>query len=1038
MWLLLLVCTTVIAQNKVNDWENPAMPSFNTVPAHAWFVPYNNESEALKNGSSPNVLSLDGTWKFNLVNTVEERPLDFYKNNFNTSKWNDIKVPASWQTEGFDKYIFTDVEYPIPPNPPFVPKEFNPVGSYKRSFSVPANWNGKNVFIHLGAVNSFFYLWINDHYVGFSKDSKTAAEFDISPFLKKGNNTVSIQVFRFSDGTYLEGQDMWKLSGIERSVYLIARPKLSIADFFVKATLDDKYRDGLFDLELKMNRSPENKELNQQIQIKVIDESNGNAILLDQKQNIPANGKIAIKKIFNDIKKWNAETPNLYTLVINTLTAEGKSIESISRKIGFRTAEIKHGLFLINGVAVKFKGVNRHEFNSITGKVITRPEMIEDIRIFKQYNINAVRSSHYPNAPEWYELCDQYGIYVVDEVNIECEGMSFSPLKTLSDKPEWLKAYMDRTERMFEINKNFTSIITWSLGNESENGSNMQATYTYLKGKDVTRPVAYEPASRTQYSDIFFPMYKSLNLMQEYVKEWRDKPYIQCEYAHMMGNGGGNLKDYWDLIYKYEQLQGGYIWDFSDQAFRIKDSKGRAIWGYGRDMGKVGETSDTSFCADGLFTSDRQPHPQAFELKRVYQNVNFEPTPFTKNQITIFNRFDFTDLNQYYFDWYIKADGKIVAQGRIEDFNLAPHQSKVVTLKIPELNPNPGTEYFITINGKTKYASPLLPANYLMAENQFKLPVFKDVSAKQNIAQPLLSMKENDEKAEVKGDQFSAIFNKKTGWLEAYNLQNTAIMKEALIPHFWRAATDNDIGNSQQIRCAMWKDPIKTASLRSFTVSKLNGSSYQIDTRHYLPDVKAFYEVTYLVMGNGEIKVNASMTASKEYIPEMPRFGMRMLLNKDFENVKWLGRGPFDNYQDRNYSADIDVYEMPADSLFYPYARAQESGYRTDVRWMSLVNKSGMGLMAVGAPTISTGVLHFDMAKLDYYKDAPENNHGGSMTNEDFVWWNIDYKQMGVGGDNSWGAKPHGQYLLPYRDYHYTFTIKPVLPGDNVIETSKL
>lgn len=1024
--LLLVIVNLLWAQEKINDWENPELPVQNTMKPHAWFVPYANEQAALSEGQSSFVKSLDGIWKFSLVNTPAERPLTFYKNNYDLRKWLDIKVPASWQTEGYDRFIFTDVEYPIPVNPPYVPVEYNTVGSYKRSFTIPDNWTDKDVFIRFDGVNSFFYLWINEQYIGFSKDSKTAAQFNITPFLKKGQNTVSVQVFRFSDGSYLEGQDMWKLSGIERSVYLFARPAFSVYDFFVKASLANNYNDGIFDLDLSLNKNPVGKDLQQSIQVKIIDETAGNKIIFQQNRQVTAEGKMSFHQVFPGIKKWNAETPHLYTLVINQLSKEGKTIESMVHKIGFRTAEIKHGLFLLNGVAIKFKGVNRHEFDMITGKVITKEQMLRDIQLFKEYNINAVRNSHYPNAPEWYALCDQYGIYVVDEANIECDGMSFSPLKTLSDKTEWKAAYLNRTERMFETNKNFSSIITWSLGNESQFGDNFMATYQYLKSTDKSRPVAYEAASRTTYSDIFFPMYKSLNLMQEYVKEWRDKPYIQCEYAHMMGNSGGNLQDYWDIIYKYEQLQGGYIWDFSDQTFKIKDKLGRDIWGYGRDMGKVGATSDTSFCADGLFAADRTPHPQAFELKKVYQNIGFTPVDFTLDKIAITNRFDFTNLEEHLFEWQVKSNGKIIAEGKLPSPVITPQATKVIQLPLPVIDPEPGAEYFLMIRARTKKTSALLPAGFLIAEEQFKLPVYKQKEKPSLTGFAAVGFTDNKDNIKIISPVFEVIFDKQTGWLSGYHFRENSIIKDALQPHFWRAATDNDIGNSQQIRCAVWQNPLKTAVLEAITAKQVDSRHIEVNSSHFLTEVNARYQVKYIILANGEVEVNARMIALGGDMPELPRFGMRMILYKDFNRVKWLGRGPFDNYEDRKTAAAVDVYQMPADSLFYPYARAQESGYRTDVRWISLVNKNGTGLMAEGEPLISTGVLHFDMHKLEFDRDAPENNHGGSMTNDDLVWWNIDYKQMGVGGDNSWGAKPHAEYLLPYRNYEYSFTLRPV------------
>ena len=1016
------------------DWENPALVSRNTMEPHAHFIPFRSEKEALEGRTSPFVESLDGRWKFRLVNNPSQRPVNFFKKTYDVSKWNSIKVPANWQTEGFDKFIFTDVEYPIPPNPPLVPEDFNPVGSYKRKFNIPAGWNGKNVFIHFGAVNSFFYLWINGHYIGFSKDSKTPAEFNITKFLRKGPNSVSVQVFRFSDGTYLEGQDMWKLSGIERSVYLIARPPLSVYDYHVKAALDPTYTKGIFGLNVLLNHIPSSTDRRQAIEVKLINEED--RILFRQKQVMGTRTKIQFNKIIDSVYKWSAEHPHLYKMVINHLNNSGNIIESIIQRVGFRSVEVNHGLLLINGVAVKIKGVNRHEHDMVTGKVITLESMINDIRLMKQYNINAVRTSHYPNAPDWYELCDRYGLYVIDEANIECDGMAFHPWKTLSDKPDWKAAYLDRTKRMFERDKNFCSIITWSLGNESRFGDNFVTTYKYLKLKDDTRPVQYEEARDNPYTDIFCPMYKNLEFLAEYVKDWKPRPLILCEYAHMMGNSGGNVKDYWDLIYQYDQLQGGFIWDFSDQTFKKKDAGGRDIWAYGRDMGNVGSTSDTSFCADGLFTADRMPHPQAIELKKVYQNVRVEAINVNAKSFRITNHFDFTNLNKYYFKWHLKADGKIISEGNPGKLDMEPHQSKDIILDIPGITILPDTEYFLFIECLTKEASDLIPKDYIIAKEQFLLPWQKIGKAASDIFYPLLQLNGDSNNVTIFNDSFSVTFDRHQGWLKQYNYSNTPFLKSPLLPHFWRAATDNDIGNSQQIRCAIWKKAPGNCQLESFNVERLSDQQIEIKTIHNLSLVEAKYYVRYLISKNGDIEVNVRMETGSGKFPELPRFGMRMLLDNNFDKVTWFGRGPVDNYWDRNYAADIDIYSIRADSLFHPYARAQESGYRTDTRWMALQNKSDIGLMAIGKPTIGAGILHFDMNKLEFDRYAPLNNHGGSITNDDFIWWNIDYKQMGVGGDNSWGAKTHEEYLLPYKEYEYSFVLRPYASKDPV-EISK-
>lgn len=1006
-----------------NDWENPEQPSFNNCPAHAHFIP----GEAAK-------LSLDGMWRFKLVQNPSLRSLDFFKRPEQTKNWAQIKVPANWQTEGFDKYIFTDVEYPIPPNPPFVPKDYNPVGSYQREFTIDPSWTGKQIFIHLGAVNSFYYLWINGQYIGFSKDSKTPTEFDITKALKTGTNTVSLQVFRFSDATYLEGQDMWKLSGIERSVYLIARPVFHLFDFKVTSTLDAAYKDGLLSLTVDFNKTPGQKEQGS-LKAELLDASG--KVIYQTQQPIKTDKRLSFQTKISNVKSWNAEHPNLYQLKITHLNQKGLKVESIAHSIGFRTVEVKNGLFLVNGVPIKIKGVNRHEFNMITAKVVTEADMILDIRRMKEMNINAVRTSHYPNAERWYALCDKYGLYVVDEANIECDGMSLTPLETLSDKPIWKKAYLDRVQRMWERDKNFTCIVTWSLGNESGFGENLMACYTWLKANDDSRPVQYEAAKDERYSDIFCPMYKSITVMENYVKTWRNRPLIQCEYAHMMGNSGGNLKDDWDLIYRYPQLQGGFIWDFCDQTFAIKDKKGNKIWGFGRDMGTVGLTSDTSFCADGLLAADRTFHPQAYELQKVYQNVGFEAKDLGKYIFRITNRFDFTNLANYKLNWLIKGDGKIVAQGNVEELSLLPGEAKDVGLNVPSFIPKRGVVYYISLEFQNRKATALLPAGFVIAKEQFMLPIQADVEMAMAKKIAPLALKNDNGKLLFSGKGFAVGFNQKTGLLESYQVADKELIQQALEPHFWRAATDNDIGNSLQIRSQVWQNAFKTAQLKGLEYTKISASAYKVETVYYLPAVDANVNINYEVKGDGDVVLDYQLKTGKGKYPEPQRIGMRVILNPSYDQVSWLGRGPYDNYIDRNYAAAVDLYQMKANALFYPYPRAQESGYRTDVTWAALQNPAGAGLMAIGKAALSIGVLRFDMKNLDYDRDAKENIHGGSMVDENLIWWNIDFQQMGVGGDNSWGAQTHPQYRLPYKDYRYSFTLRPVFSKEILTDRAK-
>ncbi|NLU95959.1 glycoside hydrolase family 2 TIM barrel-domain containing protein [Chitinophaga sp. Ak27] len=1019
--LFAISASVTTAQAQTNDWENPGKVAQHVLAPHAHFIPYTNAAAAVRRDSArAAVMLLDGTWHFHIARNPGARPRDFYRTDFDVSQWKKIRVPENWQTAGFDSYIFTDVEYPFKPDPPKVPADFNPVGSYRRDFELPANWKNKQVWIHLGAVNSFFYLWINGHYLGFSKDSKTPTEFDITPYLKTGANNVSIQVFRFSDGSYLEGQDMWKLSGIERSIYLVARPELCVFDFFAKPLLTNQYKDGNLDLLLQLNRRPLPAEAGQRIRVKLLDKDK---TILTREWQIERDSTWEMKAVLTDIRSWNAERPALYTLVITHYGRNGAELESVAHRIGFRTVEIKGGQLLLNGVPIHIKGVNRHEHDMYRARVISHEGMRHDIEVMKQYNINAVRNSHYPDTEEWYDLCDEYGIYLVDEANIECDGMSLTPLQTLSDKPEWEQAYLHRTKRMVERDKNYCSIITWSLGNESGFGDNFITTYKYIKAKDNTRPVQYEAAGSNPWTDIICPMYKSIyTLQQKYLLANDPRPIIQCEYAHMMGNGGGNLLDDWELFYQHPRLQGGFIWDFADQTFLKTDANGRQIWAYGADMGTVGATSDTSFCADGMLAADRTPHPQAFEVRKVYQNIQIKPAG---TQWRITNRFDFTNLQDYTIRWKIKGDGADVATDVIPPLALAPGKDTLLAIALPDFAPTAGTHYYL-------HFETLSPDQAVVATEQYPLPAYIPV-VKQTMDGPPLQVTED---GTIGNTLFKARFNKITGWLDSYTSGNQSLLQSPLQPNFWRAATDNDIGNSGQIRCGIWQHALQNAELKELKITPVNATRTEVKTIHYLPTVKVTYTTTYTVFVNGDINVAAEFMPADTTLPELPRMGMRMILPPNYNQVSWLGRGPFDNYQDRKYAADVDVYMMPADALFHPYPRAQESGHRTDVRWMAMQDKDKSGWMFLSDTLLSAGVLHFDMAQLDF--DRRQNKHGHSILNDNGIWWDIDYLQQGVGGDNSWGAKPHPQYQLPCRPYQYSFTLRRLTPGMNAVQQAKL
>jgi beta-galactosidase len=709
------------AGDGLEDWENPAVLSRNTEPPHATYVPFDSVEEAALGdpARSPYRLSLDGSWKFKWVPKPADRPVGFQDETYDVGAWEDFPVPANWEPRGFGLPIYIAEGMPFAGDPPFVPRDDNPVGSYRRTFTVPDSWRGRQVFLHFGGVNSAFHVWLNGKDLGFSQDSKTPAEFNITGFLRPGSNTLAVQVYRFSVGSWLEAQDMWRISGIERSVILFSAPDVMIRDFEIGASLDDAFRDGTLRVRTKVRNSRKTEAAGFTLGVDLLrpDGSKVFAAPLSGSMSIApgAESVSVIEAAFPSPLRWTAETPNLYTMVLSLRDPGGRVIEAVSCKTGFRSVEIRDGRLMVNGVPIRIRGVNRHEHDPLTGKVMSEKRMIEDIRLMKEFNINAVRTCHYPDDPRWYDLCDRYGLYCVDEANIESHGVSFDPDKTLANKPEWGAAHIDRTRRMVERDKNHPSVIIWSLGNEAGDGINFQATYAWIKTRDATRPVQYEPAKLNAHTDIYCPMYAPIPRLTEYASKPQTRPLILCEYAHAMGNSVGNLQDYWDVIYAHPQLQGGFIWDWVDQGFLKKDAEGRTFWAYGGDYGPPGTPSDKNFCCNGLVLPDRKPHPHAFEVRKVYQNIKTAPENLESGTVRIENRFDFTNLVDYTGSWRIEGEGRTIAGGDLPSIDLAPHESRTIRLDLPKFPPEPGIEYFLTVSWKTKRAAPLLPAGHEVA-----------------------------------------------------------------------------------------------------------------------------------------------------------------------------------------------------------------------------------------------------------------------------------------------------------------------------------
>jgi beta-galactosidase len=1021
------------AQNA--EWENPEISAVNKGPAHASFMGYSSETAAIMDdySKSPWYLSLNGSWKFNWVDQPEKRPVDFYKENFDITGWKDIPVPSDWQMQGYDYPIYLNVSYPFPRNQPYIPHEYNPVGSYKRYFTIPKKWKNMEVSIHFGGVNSAMYLWVNGNYVGYSEDSKTPAEFSITGYLKEGQNSVAVQVYRWCDGSYLEDQDFFRLSGIERDVYLYATPKVSINDFFVKAGLNDQYTGGTLDLNVKCRNLSEKSIDDYHLIVNLYDSKTNQKIFSgSEKLNIPqgAETNLDITSSITDVKQWSAEYPNLYILTLQLTNKSNKLIQATGCRIGFRSVEIRNGQLLVNGKAILFKGVNRHEHDPVTGHVISEESMKKDIQLMKQFNINAVRTCHYPNDPNWYKLCDKYGIYLIDEANIESHGYGYNPDQTLGNNPDYLDAHLYRISNMVERDKNHPSVILWSMGNEAGTGSNFLTAYKWMKQRDDTRPVHYERAEKEtsikeRHTDVISDMYASVSHIQRYLATNPDRPFFWCEYAHAMGNSTGNLQDLWDYVESQPQHQGGFIWDWVDQGILTKNAKGRDIWGYGGDFEPEGTYTDQNFCCNGLVSPDRSLHPGIWEVKKVYQYIQIHPVDMGSYKFEIKNRYDFTSLKNYKIFWEIQSDGKKMLEGELPVLNIAPGESEIVTIEGIDFNPIPGSEYYINFYAKSLVGTGMIPEGHIVATEQYEIPFDFPVETLEDAEIPAIQMKSSDKDIIFTGKNFTIKFDRKKGCLSGYNYNGVELLSGELDINFWRAPTDNDFGNGMQNRLKPWKVAGKNRIVTNDTVVMLSDNSCKIVFRFSLPDVESTCETEYNIKGNGEIDVINSFAPGETDYVELPRFGMTLALSPGYDNMKWFGRGPFENYWDRYTAAFVGLYESRVGEHIIPYCRPQEYGNITDVRWATFTDGNGHGLKFSGLPLLSMSALHYTIDDLDP-GETKKNVHPPDLDPRPEIYLNIDCKQMGVGGDNSWGALPHDEYRLFPKKYSYGFKISPV------------
>ena len=1013
-----MLALTASAQT-FQEWRNPEINAVNRAPMHTNYFAYESAETAGKGlkENSANFLSLNGTWKFNWVKDADMRPTDFWQIGFNDKGWDDFQVPAVWELNGYGNPLYLNIGYAwsnhFKNNPPEVPVEDNHVGSYRREIVVPASWKGKDIIAHFGSVTSKMYLWVNGKYVGYSEDSKLEAEFDLTPYLKPGQkNLIAFQVFRWCDGSYLEDQDFFRHSGVGRDCYLYARNKKRIQDIRVTPDLDANYQNGSLAVNLTLKG-------NGAVDLELLDASG------KQVTKATAKGSGITTLQVENPKKWTAETPYLYTL---RASLQGSN-EIIPIKVGFRKIELKKDQVLVNGKAILFKGANRHELDPDGGYVVSRERMIQDIQVMKKFNLNAVRTCHYPDNNLWYELCDQYGLYVIAEANVESHGMGYDEA-TLAKAPNYKKAHLERNQRNIQRGFNHPSIIFWSLGNEAGDGDNFVACYEWIKKEDPSRPCQYEQARQKDHTDVFCPMYYGYSAMEKYGQRTdATKPLIQCEYAHAMGNSEGGFKEYWDIIRKYPNLQGGFVWDFVDQSCRWTGKNGVEIYAYGGDFNRF-EPSDQNFCDNGLISPDRVPNPHMYEVGHIYQNIWTTPVDLSKGIVKVFNENFFRDLSAYYMEWQVLKGGKVMRTGRIENLNVGPQETAELTLDYGKTCEC--TEWLLNVSYKLKNREGLLPAGHEVAKNQlvlnpYKAPAMelKNVEAmnKETVAPQIVDNQENY--LIVKGEHFVTEFGRKNGYLSKYEVNGTDMILEgaSLTPNFWRAPTDNDMGARLQLKYANWKNPgLKLTSLTSKTENNL----VFVDATYDMTNVSAKLYLTYVINNAGAIKVTQKMVTDKNAkVSPMFRFGMQVQMPKDFDAIEYYGRGPIENYADRKACTDINIYRQSVDEQFYSYIRPQENGTKSDIRWWKQLNHSRNGLQIVAEAPFSASALHYTIESLD---EGPvkKQGHSPEVAKANLTNLCIDKVQMGLGCEDSWGRITRPEYQIPYADYEFTFILTPV------------
>lgn len=1053
-----MLAIAVYGQTAKPEWQDPAVYAVNKEPARATSLPYPTQALAMEDNypASPYYRLISGVWKFNWVSRIADAPQDFYREDYDVSDWADMPVPGNWEFNGFGIPVYVASNFGFRAPHFEIDPEDSPVGSYRHTFDIPDEWDGRRVFLHFEGGTTAMYVWINGQKAGYTENAKSPAEFDITPYIRRGRNTIACQVYKYADASYLEDQDFWRLGGINRDVYLYSTAQTRIYDYFSHADLDKDYRHGIFSAGVVLKNYKDSDE-QQSVAIDIIDNNGKKVLSKTQKVNIPAGDTtgVSVSGRVTSPLKWTAETPNLYTLLITLKDGNGQVVEATSHKIGFRKIEIKDARVFLNGKKIWFKGVNLHEFNTKTGAVVTETEMMRNIQLMKELNINAVRTSHYPQKPLWYKLCDKYGIYLIDEANLESHGVRHLGAGMISNLPEWREAHIERIVSVVERDKNHPSVLMWSLGNESGNGEAFHVNYEWAKQRDKSRPTVYEPARNASNSDVTFPMYPSYESMLRDAAQELPRPYIMCEYAHAMGNSMGNMQEYWDVMRSSKNMQGGFIWEWYNHGFTAHDEQGRFYWAYGGDLGSYMKMNSDNFCMDGIISPDQQYVPHTYVVKQVYQNIWAEATNPAAGVLTLVNDFVYTDITpeNYEFKWVLLKNGKPAGEGTFHT-TVPAASRKNVKIALPAITPGPGTEYYLNVFAYTKQVGEFIPAGFECAKSEIAFPDNDYFAAGRTTGDMALQIEKNEDKIVVTAgnviytaftgapaaapDRPAVIATTGAGAAEAagatswfrrargpgFTMTRDGDPVFGMMPslNFWRAPNDNDFGSGDHTAMRLWEVAGRNTVLTYKGFTESNGI-ISFDYEAKLRGIEAKVDLTYTVNADGSLTISAGYNALSDDLPEIMRFGMMMTLSGSYDNFTWYGRGPHENYVDRNTDTFLGIWEGKVKDQAFPYYRPQETGNKTDVRWLTLKNEEGKGIMIFGMQPLSVSATNNRPEDLDP-GTTKKQQHASDIKPRHEVVLCVDLFQRGVGGLHSWGAKPLDKYRYHGKEYRYTYTIR--------------